>query len=61
MLTNREHSHLKILNDRADVLRARVKASPHRNHHVIDSERELKALDWAVVWIASRGDTPRHD
>jgi len=47
-LTNREHGYLLRLRERCEILRARVASSPHRNHHIVDAERELKALEWAI-------------
>ena len=50
-LTNREQGHLIRLRERCEVLRARLKSSPHRAHYVIDWERDLKATEWAIAKI----------
>ena len=46
-LTNREEGYLSLLEAHCEILRARVK-TPHRNHAVIEWERELAAVEWAI-------------
>lgn len=48
-LTNREHGHIERLQERIEVLRARVRNAVHKAHYVIEWERELRALEWATV------------
>jgi len=47
-LTNRERGYLDRLRERCDVLRARVGDKPQTQGYMIDWQRELKALEWAI-------------
>jgi hypothetical protein len=61
-LTNKERSHLERMRERCIVLRARVSDSGGgRPNYIVDWERELRALEWAISKLDNDGQPSMTD
>ena len=55
-LTNREIGYMDRLEQRCEILRARIKEGFSRHNYIIEWERELKAMEWAIARIEASTD-----